>query len=202
MRSEYIARDRLERVFEDVTQQNRLILQVALLTGLRIGDVLHLKRENMHPSKKHCRIDYTAQKTGKNGKAFISSSLYEKIMQQAGRVWLFEGTQEGKPKTRQAVWKNLKMACKKSNISENVTPHSCRKIYAVDLYKAQGLPAVQNALQHSSDAVSRIYAFADFQTEHEKEIAMLADLVTARIETRVAQMVRDMIKNAAKSGNK
>ena len=47
-------------------------------------------------------------------------------------------------------------------LAENVGPHSARKIFAVDLYHRTGdLEAVRKALNHSDQAVSMIYAFAD-----------------------------------------
>lgn len=47
-------------------------------------------------------------------------------------------------------------------LTENVGPHSARKIFAVDLYRRTGdLEAVRKALNHSDQAVTMVYAMAD-----------------------------------------
>lgn len=47
-------------------------------------------------------------------------------------------------------------------LSENVGPHSARKIFAVNLYHRTGdLEAVRKALNHSDQAVTMLYAMAD-----------------------------------------
>lgn len=53
-------------------------------------------------------------------------------------------------------------------VRENLGPHSARKIFAVDLYRRTGdLEAVRKALNHSDQAVTMIYAFADELTSRE-----------------------------------
>lgn len=54
---------------------------------------------------------------------------------------------------------------------ENVGPHSARKIFAVDLYHRTGdLETVRKALNHSDQAVSMIYAFADQLTTRQLSV--------------------------------
>lgn len=56
-------------------------------------------------------------------------------------------------------------------LAENVGPHSARKIFAVDLYHRTGdLEAVRKALNHSDQAVSMLYAFADELTHRELSV--------------------------------
>ena len=78
-------------------------------------------------------------------------------------VAVFEGRCNGKNhRTRQAVFKDLKRVAKLFGIKENVAPHSLRKIYAVEEYAKHGnLKRVQKLLNHSSEAVTQIYAFAN-----------------------------------------
>lgn len=53
-------------------------------------------------------------------------------------------------------------------VHENLGPHSARKIYAVDLYHRTGdLEAVRKALNHTDQAVTMLYAFADELTHRE-----------------------------------
>ena len=48
----------------------------------------------------------------------------------------------------------------------HVSPHSCRKVWAVEQYHRTGdLKKVQKLLNHSSEAVTQLYALADVLTE-------------------------------------
>jgi site-specific recombinase XerC len=50
-----------------------------------------------------------------------------------------------------------------------VGPHSARKVYAVELLKEYGdIERVKRALNHSSAAVTMIYAMADMQLKSKK----------------------------------
>lgn len=92
----------------------------------------------------------------------LPAPLLDAIRQQAGEVWAFPGRSGDKPRTRQAVWKDLKRAAKAYRIPQNVGPHSFRKIYAVDLMEKYGdIERVQRALNHSSPSITLVYALAD-----------------------------------------
>ena len=47
---------------------------------------------------------------------------------------------------------------------EGVSPHTLRKVFAVELYREKGFKAVQEALQHTNGATTEIYSFADWST--------------------------------------
>lgn len=74
------------------------------------------------------------------------------------------------------MWKDLKQVSRTMRIdgrklSENVGPHSARKIFAVDLYRRTGsLEAVRQALNHSDQVVSALYALADELTTRELSV--------------------------------
>ena len=56
-------------------------------------------------------------------------------------------------------------------LSENVGPHSARKIFAVDLYHRTGdLEVVRKALNHSDQCVTLLYAMADELTTRELSV--------------------------------
>lgn len=147
-----------------------LPLAVSLETGLRVGDVVKLRRANLQPDGLH----YRAQKTGKAGKAKISSGLRKQL--EAGRKgkWLFPSPyKSGAHITRQCVWARVKRACKAQNIDpEGVSPHSMRKVFAVELYRDRGFRAVQEALQHSNGATTEIYSYADWSTGKNADAAL------------------------------
>lgn len=56
-------------------------------------------------------------------------------------------------------------------MSENLGPHSARKIFAVDLYHRTGdLEAVRKALNHTDQAVTLVYALADQLTSRDLSV--------------------------------
>lgn len=199
MQSEYVDRETLERVLFYVPPQTLLILRVSLETGLRISDVLSLTRSSLKVEKYDCKIYYIAKKTKKRGKTSIPLELYDDIMKTAGDRWLFPGVKADKPKTRQAVWKSLKRACMKAQVSENVTPHSCRKIFAVELYHNKGLPAVKEALQHNSDELTKMYAYSDMLRTNRDFVTKLADIIFARVESQISSYVRGIVTSMLKA---
>ena len=60
MRTEYLIDKEVEQVLDLLTFENRLVMRVLLHTGLRIGDVLVWKPEQLRPN-----FWITEQKTGK-----------------------------------------------------------------------------------------------------------------------------------------
>ena len=162
MTTDYVYRQELEHVMAALMPQNRLIVDVMLHTGMRIGDVLQLRTEQLKPSGW-----YVEQKTGKRRRFGLPKELLAAVRAQSGSVWAFEGRGGmDTHKTRQAVWCDLKRAQRAFRMPQNIGTHSARKIYAVDLMRKYGsMERVRKALNHSSPAVTAIYAMADILTE-------------------------------------
>lgn len=157
MKTEYLLNRQLNHVLAALTPQNRLICEVELHTGLRIGDVLALKTGQIAR-----KFWVTESKTGKRRQVGLTDQLILRIRAQAGPVWAFPGRTKGRPKTRQAVWADIKRAAKLFRLPQNAGTHSMRKIYAVDLMARYGdIQRVQRALNHSSPSVTLLYAMAD-----------------------------------------
>lgn len=147
----------VERVLMLLTPGNRLVLRVALATGLRVGDVLALRTAQLAP-----RFWVTEKKTGKRRQIGLPGPLLADLRANAGKEWAFPGRNPGKPRTRQAVWKDIKRAARAMRLPQNVGPHSARKVYAVELLQRYGdIDRVRRALNHSDAAVTLIYAMAD-----------------------------------------
>lgn len=159
MRTEYLLDREVELVLSALTEANRLAVRTALHTGLRIGDVLALKPQQLKP---HFWV--TEQKTGKARQVGLPEPLLSDLKKHAGEYWVFPGRNPMKHHTRQAVWKDVKRAAEAFRLRQNVAPHSMRKVYAVELMKKYGdIEKVKRALNHSSDTVTMIYALADAQ---------------------------------------
>ena len=161
MKTEFLLNREVDGVLSVLTPKNALIMRVALHTGLRVGDVLAIKTAQLAP-----RFWVTESKTGKRRQIGLPEPLLSDLKTQAGQVWVFENPKTGRPQTRQAVWKDVKRAAHALRLPQNVGPHSARKVYAVDLLAKYGdIERVRRALNHSSEAVTLIYALADRQLE-------------------------------------
>lgn len=161
MKAEYLLQREVDNVLSVLTPGNALVMRVALHTGLRVGDCLNLKTDQLAP-----RFWITEGKTGKRRQIGLPQPLLNDLKKCAGKVWVFEGVDPKKHRTRQAVWKDVKRAAEAFRIRQNVAPHSARKVFAVELLNKYGdIEKVRKALNHSSASVTMIYAMADRQLE-------------------------------------
>ena len=165
MKTEYLLNREVDNVLAALTQRNALVMRVALHTGLRVSDILSLKTDQLAP-----RFWVTEGKTGKRRQVGLPEPLLGDIRKQAGEVWAFPGRRPDKAHTRQAVWKDVKRAAKALRLPQNVGTHSARKVYAVELLQRYGdIERVRRALNHSSLAVTLIYALADQQLQSKQK---------------------------------
>lgn len=161
MKTEYLLQREVDLVLAALTETNRLVMRTALHTGLRVGDVLQLQPWQLRP---HFWV--TEDKTNKRRQVGLPEPLLSDLREAAGEIWVFPGRDPEKHRTRQAVWKDVKRAAAAFRMEQNVAPHSARKVYAVELMHKYGeIAKVRKALNHSSEAVTCIYALADMQLE-------------------------------------
>lgn len=86
IKTEYLLDREVEAVLRALTPSNALVCQVSLHTGLRIGDVLALRTEQIKP-----RFWVTESKTGKRRMVGLPEELREQILRQASPTWAFPG---------------------------------------------------------------------------------------------------------------
>ncbi len=160
--TDYIDKAVWERLLDALMPANRLALEVAIATGLRITDVLSL------PGNASQRPTVHDKKTGKKHRVYIPMELWERLQGQRGRFWMFEGRMSPeKHRTRQAVWYDLHRASKLYRMPPElqglvIAPHSARKTYAVGVYRRTGrITDVQRLLCHTDPSVTLLYAMAD-----------------------------------------
>lgn len=160
MKSKYVEQETIKAIKGSLDFDSWLPLWLSLETGLRVGDVVALRRASL----KDDGIHYRAQKTNKCGVAKISAELRHHLPTKG--KWLFPSPyKHGEHITRQCVWSRIKRAAKRAGVDpEGVSPHTLRKVFAVELYREKGFKAVQEALQHTNGATTEIYSFADWST--------------------------------------
>jgi integrase len=166
-RAEYTEKDIFLSLLNACMPDNRRALELSLLTGLRIGDCLSIRREGFAQ-----RMSIRESKTGKIKRISIPTELYERLLVNSGKYYIFEGRLSPKKhRTRSAVYKDLMRVCKifrinGKHLAEHISPHSARKVYAVTLYKKTAdIKKVQRLLNHSNEGVTMLYAMADILTK-------------------------------------
>lgn len=170
MRSTWLDDESMRLVLAAMLPANRLALEVSDATGLRIDDVLSLHTELI---AKTARPYVTDSKTGKTHRIYIPSGLRVRMLQQAGKVWIWPGRikPNERHRTRQAVYKDMVRAVavfRRSLVipeDTNISPHTMRKRAAVRAYQRGGLDVAAKMLQHSSNdaAITMLYALSDVQ---------------------------------------
>lgn len=161
--ADYISKDSFDILLKALMPQNRLALQVALATGLRIDDVLHIKTSQLDKE----RFTIKEMKTGKNKRVRIPVALRDECRRYAGRFYVFEHRLDPKKtRTRQAVYKDLKRACEMFRVNGvQISPHTARKIYSVCLYdKYLSVDKVREKMGHKYNSTTEIYCNADVKT--------------------------------------
>jgi len=152
------------------------ILEIEANTGLRIGDVLSLKRGSIIKDGKRYRFNIVAQKTGKKRTFTVPNQVYGFIEDYCE----IAGIEDGEtifPITVRAVQKHLARICDYLGDGYgNISTHSFRKRFASEAYEKSGndIELVRRLLQHSSVSVtSRYIGISDKRTE-----AVLSECVT------------------------
>ncbi|MDE6590327.1 MAG: tyrosine-type recombinase/integrase [Oscillospiraceae bacterium] len=167
MTTEYLVNREMEHVLAALTPANRLVCRVCVATGLRVGDVVALRSDQLAR-----QFWITEAKTGKRRRVNLTDGLLKALQDQAGKAWVFPSPKnETRHRTRQAVWYDVKRASKAFRLPQNVAPHSLRKVYAVDLMKRckGNVGRVQRALNHSDMATTMVYVMA-YQLYRDKYI--------------------------------
>lgn len=177
MRTDYLNPQIYNRLYGVMTYDNVLALRISLETGLRIDDVLSLRRDHLVGRT----LRGVAEKTGKPYKKAISQDLANRLNGLRREGFLFpHRLKPNEHRTRQAVWANMKKAAKVLGIELNAAPHSARKTYAVEVFKDRGLGAAQKELQHDRVSTTMLYAFSDMlssnSTKNNKSVVNTTDL--------------------------
>lgn len=162
-RARYLSRPIFSALLLLLEPENAEALRLSLDYGLRIGDVLQIPTEAM----RNGRWSFLEQKTGKRRRVTFSEFHREICLSFAGKIYVFEHRfDQHKHRTRQAVYKDIRGLCERLGY-KGITPHSARKIYAVNAYKKSGdLDRVKKILNHSDANITMLYALADQMEDH------------------------------------
>lgn len=159
MRSEYINKKDLARLLAALQPMNRLACRVALETGLRIGDVLQLRTVQLRRRSMSVKED----KTDKVRTVTLSDGLRSDLRAICGSKYVFaHRSDQERHRSRTTVYKDMRKAAAAVAVKKHASPHSLRKVFAVELYRATGdLEVVQKVLNHDRKETTVLYALAD-----------------------------------------
>lgn len=138
---------------------------------------MNLKTDNIGDNY----ITFTAQKTGKSGKARIPKALARRLSANATNGFIFPGRNADKPRTRQAVYLDMKNASKAANLKRHATPHSTRKLFAVNTLNKKGFDAVMSALQHTNRDTTKLYISDNSDLTPPPWAYVIADYIVGKI---------------------
>lgn len=143
-------------------------LVVEANTGLRIGDILGLRLNDIIRDGNRYRFNITEKKTGKKRTFTVPDSVYDYLKEYCDK---FEIGYDAIifPITERYIQKHLAKVCSYlGNEYKYIGTHSFRKMFATKCYVASGndIELVRRLLQHSSVAVTRRYiGISDEKTE-------------------------------------
>jgi site-specific recombinase XerC len=135
----------------------RTIYIIGTSNGLRVSDVIALKKERLSKAKPTIK----EIKTGKSKRLYIPSKARDYIdtlCTLSTNDYVFCSKSKSGHISRQAVFKAFKKAATAAGVTDNIGTHTMRKNYAHREYeKSHDLNKVQKKLNHSNPAESALY---------------------------------------------
>ncbi len=163
------------------TAKSRLILEMLYATGLRVSELIALKKQDINLAE---RIGFVRKGKGKKDRIFkIPEHLVdaiEKLMKSNKSEYLFSGP-KGKLSPRN-IQKIIQYARTKAKINKKVTPHTLRHSFATHLLEAGvDIRKIQVLLGHENLSTTQIYTHVS--TEEIKKIESPLDtLLKEKVE--------------------
>jgi integrase/recombinase XerD len=149
--------------------RDKAILEFLYATGVRISELISVKRKNVLSEVELVRVIGKGQKerivpVGREALRAVERYLHESRPQLANEYSedvLFLN-RRGRPFSRMGLWKILRKYVLQAGINKKVTPHTIRHSFATHLVRAGAdLRAVQEMLGHADISTTQIYTHLD-----------------------------------------
>ena len=140
--------------------KHRAIILLTYSGGLRLGEVVRLKVEDIDLDRK---LVHVRQGKHRKDRYTMLSAVAQKAVQDYRRqyppeTWLFPGARPGRHLTERSVQKAFDRACKKANINKRISIHTLRHSFATHLLeRGTDLRYIQVLLGHASPKTTQIY---------------------------------------------
>jgi integrase len=174
LKERILSKEEEARILQASADHIRPILIVALNTGMRRGEILSLKWEQVDFQAKEIKILKT--KSGKPRIVDINSLLLKALTNLKGEIkgsqYVFLNPKTGKPYTK--LHRSFKHACRRADI-KNLRFHDLRHTFASRLIeKGVDIIRVKEILGHSSVKITERYTHSN-QEERKKAVELLCD---------------------------
>lgn len=149
----------IKNILKKKSERNYMLFVLGINTGLRIGDLLSLKVENV---KDKSHIIIKEQKTSKNKQFLINANLRNELNKYIGDMaaheYLFQSrVGENKPLSRFQAYRILSAAGKEAGL-DRIACHSTRKTFGYHHYKRyKDVALLQKLFNHSSPSITLDY---------------------------------------------
>ncbi len=179
--------EEIDRIFEviDLSQpnghRNRAIFEVLYACGLRVSELVNLKRSNLYFHEGYITV---VGKGDKERLVPIGSDAMKQVQYYLDHErknlkkvlpgnddFVFINTR-GKPLSRIWIFLIIKDLCQKAGIEKNVSPHTFRHSFATHLIEGGAdLKVVQDLMGHESITTTEVYTHLD--TEYLRETIIM-----------------------------
>ena len=149
-----------------------LIIQTICGTGIRVSELQYITVEAVQ------RGEAVVNCKGKNRRIFLIPDLKKKLLRYIKEQKLTSGsvfvTRNGKPISRNSIWRDMKSLCKDANVQPSkVFPHNLRHLFARSFYGLEkDIAKLADILGHASINTTRIYIVTT-GAEHKKKMELM-----------------------------
>lgn len=140
--------------------KHKAIMALVYSAGLRVGEVVNLKVEDIDADRKLIHIK---QGKGRNDRYTILSEIALRVLKQYRKKygpsgWLFTGPEPDKHLTERTVQRVFEIACQRAGINKAVSVHALRHSFATHLLEGgTDIRYIQELLGHKSTKTTEIY---------------------------------------------
>ena len=143
--------------------RDRAILETLYASGLKASELLNIQMKDLHLSDGYITVesDGKTRYSPLYKDAITAINIYIKkgrnLLENVNNDFLYLN-RDGKPLTRQSLWKLIKVYGKKANIDKEITPHLFRQSMAMHLIEnGADLNDLQNLLGHKHISLTKDY---------------------------------------------
>ncbi|MEM3405588.1 MAG: tyrosine-type recombinase/integrase [Candidatus Pacearchaeota archaeon] len=159
-----LTKEEIKKLIETIeTKKSKLIVKFLYSTGLRVSELVNLKKEDINFQE---RIGIVKKGKGKKDRIFILSEklandLQEYLNNNQENLYLFS---KEKPLTTRNIQKIIKKTAEKAQINKKVTPHVLRHSFATHLLESgTDIRFIQTLLGHENLNTTQIYTHVNTQ---------------------------------------
>jgi site-specific recombinase XerD len=156
----------IKKVLFAQSKRDHLLFVLGINSGLRIGDILQIRVEDVIDEKGKPRSFYELreQKTGKTKKFPFGKNVQKAIeiffneFQRNRKDYLFESRKGKQPITRQQAWRIINQSARTVGIPDKIGTHTLRKTFGYHAYRTGiDITLLQQIFNHSSPSITLRY---------------------------------------------